>query len=142
MTFYPPDFSEPEPLVGDWVSSESYEYNGCFLVKISPKHNWRVHFQGYGVPINLFSKNEKEHCFQLIVNYFDDADEYQDLGKCLRDFGLEGPPEEIKIAGREKRFDKYLLSNESIKDFQGTLIGPPTVQGFIIKEYFELYMYY
>jgi hypothetical protein len=149
IIFYPPDFSEPgpNPLVDGY--DESYEYDGCFLVRISPKHKWQVNIDGHGVPVNLFSKQEKKDWLQLVVRDFDDWVIDEELGLNPFDILLslvDDIPKEVrdaeKDAEREKRLNKYLLSSDNIKHFEGTINGHSKAVNYIIKEYFELYMYY
>jgi hypothetical protein len=45
-------------------------------------------------------------------------------------------------AEREKRFNKYSSSIDNIKQIQGTINGPSKAVTYMIKWYFELYMYY
>jgi len=148
IIFYPPDFTEPKPRSGDWGNRESYEYehNGCFLVEISPKHKWQVNIQGYGVPINLFSKDKKHNWLELDITQLVDNDyRYDDVVLSLDDI-FDDRPEDIKVkdadVGREKTFDKYLSTGEDIKDIEGILIDPPAGVKYMIAGYFELYMYY
>jgi len=140
IVLYPPDSSDVRHVDND------SEFDGCFLVRFSPKHKWEVDIEGYRVPINLFSKNEKEHWFQLVVNHFDDFIVGNELGRNVFDYSIafpfeDGSDDSIDV-GREKKFDKYSSSSESIKHFKGTLLGPDTVLRSMIEEYLELYMFY
>jgi len=152
--FYPPDFSEPEPdsLIDEWAYSERHQYPGCFLVRISPKHKWEVNIQGYGVPINLFSKSKKDGWLELAVNEIDAFIENltpDEIAARYR-FALEGlddappalPTEDERNAEREKILDEYFSSGKSIWHFEGALIGSSKALKFFIHKYFELYMYY
>jgi len=139
IVLYPPDSSDVKHV-------DDSEFDGCFLINFRPMHKWQVDIEGYRVPISLFSKNEKEHWFQLIVNHFDDFAVDEELGLNIYDQIFAHPfeeiPSDIMDAGREKRFDKYSLSSDDIKHFKGTLTGPPTALRFMIEGYFELYMFY
>ncbi len=152
IIFYPPDFTEPKRSGDDWYD-EGSEYKGCFLMKISPKDKWQVNIDGHGVPVNLFSKTEKKDWLQLIIRDFDDWIVDEELGlnpyHLNLDYLFKDKPKEVedaekenRDADREKRFDKYSSSSENIKHCEGTLIGPAWAVGYMIKEYFELYMYY
>jgi len=141
--FYPPDFLEDD-IAGSsfdfdtFSYTDHFPYNGCFFISAFPKREWQVEIRGYGLPINLFSKEEKKDWLELVVNHFDDlvVDEELDLNPfdLLDDMSIDG--------WRERRFDKYSSSDDNIKHFEGTLIGPAKYLAKIIKGYIDLYMYY
>jgi hypothetical protein len=143
--FYPPNFSE-DAIVGsgfdfdDFSYTDHFPYDGCFFISVFPKHEWQIEIRGYGLPINLFSKEEKKDWLELVVSHFDDSVVDEELG-------LLNPYDDSLIdtstdEWRERRFDKYSSSGDNIKHFEGTWIGPPAALRYMIKEYFKLYMYY
>jgi len=142
--FYTPDFLEDD-IAGSGFDFDTFSYtdhfpyNGCFFISVFPKREWQVEIRGYELPITLFSKQEKRGWLELVVNHFDDLIVDEELGLNPFDHLFDEIPTE---GWKEKRFDKYSSLGESIKNFEGTLIGPPAALRFMIQEYFELYMYY
>ncbi len=146
IIFYSPDFSE-EAIVGSGFDFDTFTYinhfpyDGCFFITVFPQYEWRVEVRGYGLPINLFSKEEKKGRLEIAVKHFDDLVVDEELGLNPFDHLLDDTLTD-RDGWREKRFDKYSLSSDSIKHFEGTLIGPSKAVNYVIKKYFELYMYY
>ena len=130
---------------------EEYTYKNCFLVSYYPSSKWKICFQGMVVSIDLFSKEDHQNWSEFTVRDFDDDEIYKELGinKYAEwlESGMKGEKwidisDDLKAEMREKMFDKYISSNGNVGSFYGELVGPTSWLNYLVKEYFELYMYY
>jgi hypothetical protein len=141
MIFYPEKRMLSRPF-----DLESFE-EGCIYIFISEKSNWQINMFGRELPSNLFSQDQNQEWIEVEIEDFRDHEEV-----VFTEYDFENPKE---ISDEEKReeelarlsrlkesIDKTLSSGQTVKSFQGDIVGPPDKLKNIIEQHFSLYMFY